>query len=151
MFDTWWSWFIHSIERLSCNIWSCLWQNGDACPSRVENMAPSLSPRIGACNGVPRSSWNTKCVTIINKVGIYVTKDISHSFDSTLIIDTDRFLLGNDPVAIYIAKLLIKEEVLSIWMWLMQLWHIFKVYFNTTNFYDHDQMTIYQATLNTSK
>ena len=119
--------------------------------AEFEIRVPSLPAGVPICEGVPRSSWNTKCVTITNEAGIDVAKGICHSVDPTLVIDTDGSPLGDDRVAIQIAESLIEAEVPSVWMWSMRSWHISRVYLNGASLLHHNENAIYKAALNASR
>jgi hypothetical protein len=86
---------------------------------QFEIRVPSLPPGVAPCEGVPRSSWTTRGVTITNADGIDVAKGICYSVDPKLVIDTDGLPLGDERVAIHIAESLVEEDVPSVWMWSM--------------------------------
>ena len=46
--------------------------------------------RIALCEGIPRRSWMTKCVTLKNEADKIVAKGIRHNVNLDLIIDTDN-------------------------------------------------------------
>jgi hypothetical protein len=79
-----------------------------------EIRVPTLQPGVAPCEGVPRSSWTTKCITITNADGIDVANGICHSVDRKLVIDIDGFPLRDERVAIHIAESLVEEEVPSV-------------------------------------
>jgi hypothetical protein len=60
-------------------------------------------------------------------------------------MDSDGLQLGNDNVAVQIAKSLLEEEVPSKWMFSMRAWYIRRVFQNDVSLYDHDQWHIYNA------
>ena len=101
--------------------------------------------------GIPRSAWYMKCVTLQNESAVEVTKGICHSIDADLVIDMDRKPLGDNRVAIQVAESLCEAEVPSSWMWSMRSWPISRVYLNRASLYDHDQTAIFKAAVNASK
>ncbi len=112
---------------------------------------PTLPTGVAVCEGLPRSSWITKCVTLINESGLEVAKAICHSVDADLVIDTDGKPLGDDRVAVQIAESLCEEEVPSEWMFSMHSWHITRVLLNDASLYDHDQTNIYNSAVTASR
>ena len=74
-----------------------------------------------------------------------VAQGICHSVNVDLVIDSDGMPLGNDRVAVQIAKSLVEDEVPSEYMFLMRAWHIQRVFLNGASLYDHDQWHIYKA------
>jgi hypothetical protein len=73
---------------------------------------PVLPKGVAQCEGFGRPSWITKCVTLTNELGMDVTRGICHSVKADLVINSDNVLLGNDRVAVQIAKSLVEDEVL---------------------------------------
>jgi len=59
---------------------------------------------VAPCKGLLRASWNIKCVTLTNESGHEVTKRICQIVDADLVIDTDGKPLGDDRLAVQIAK-----------------------------------------------
>ena len=62
-----------------------------------------MPEEIAQCEGIPRKSWMTKCVALMNDVGVVVGKGICHNLNSDLIIDSDNQPLRDDRVAIQIV------------------------------------------------
>ena len=62
-----------------------------------------------------------------------------------LVIDSDGMLLDNDHVSIQIVESLLEEEVSSEWVFSMRAWHIYRMFLNGANLYNHDQQYIYNA------
>ena len=120
-------------------------------PNEFEVSVPVLPPSVVPCEGILRSSWFTKCVTLQNEAGCEVAKGICHSVDAERIIDMDGKPLGDDRVAIQIAKSLCEFEVPSAWMWSLHSWPISRVYLNGASLYDHDQTSIFRAAANLSR
>jgi len=112
---------------------------------------PTLPKGVAPYEGIPCTSWFTKCVTLTNEVGVEVARRICQNVDVGLIIDMNGEPLGDDRVAIHIAESLCKEEVPLEWMWSMHPWHISRVYLNGTSLYDHEQTHLYRAVMNGSK
>ena len=108
---------------------------------------PSLPEGVAKCEGFSHPSWITKCVTLINDEGMDVGNGICHSVSADLVVDSDGTPLGNDRVAIQIAKSIREEDVTSEWMFSLRAWHITKVVFNGATLYDHDQQFIYNSTV----
>jgi hypothetical protein len=65
------------------------------------------------CEGFGRASWITKSVTLTNESGVDVARGICHSVKVELVVDSDGMPLGNDRIAIQIAKSLLEEDVPS--------------------------------------
>jgi len=86
-----------------------------------------------AYDGIPLFSWITKVVTLPNETRVEVAKAICQSVDAHLVIDLDGKPLGDNCIAIQIVESLSKANVLSSWMWSMQLWHISKVHCGVYN------------------
>lgn len=42
-------------------------------PAGFANPTPTLSPVVDVCDGIPRSKWNFKLVTLRNDAGLFVT------------------------------------------------------------------------------
>ena len=120
-------------------------------PNDFEVSVPVLPPGVVPCEGIPRTSWFTKCVTLQYEAGFEVEKEICHSVDAELIIDMEGKPLGDDWVAIQIAESLYESEVPFAWMWSLHSWPISRVYLNGANLYDHDQTSIFRAAANASR
>ena len=84
-------------------------------------------------------------MTLTNESGMDVARGICHNINPDLVIDNDGMPLGNDRVAVQIAKSLVEDEVPSEWMFSMKAWHIRRVFLNGASLYDHDQRHIYNA------
>jgi hypothetical protein len=106
---------------------------------------PVLPDGVAQCNGFGRLPWITKGATLTNESGVDVARVICHSVSAELVIDSDSLPLGNDCIAVQIAKSLLEEEVPSKWMFSMRAWHIRRVFLNGVSLYDHDQQHIYNA------
>ena len=111
------------------------------------NPHPVLFKGVASCEGFGRPSWITKSVTLTNESGMDVAWGICHSVNADLVIDSDGMLLGNDRVAVRIAKSLVEDKVSTEWMFSMRAWHICRVFLNGASLYDHDQQHIYNATI----
>jgi hypothetical protein len=59
-----------------------------------------LPDGVAQCEGFGWASWIIKCVVLANESGLDVGRDICHSVNADLVIDSDGMLLGNDRVAI---------------------------------------------------
>ena len=116
-----------------------------------DGRVPTLPPGVAACEGLPRASWGTKCVTLTNEDGVEVAKGICHSIDVDFVVDMDGKSLGDDRVAIHIAESLCEAEVPSSWMWSMRSWHISRVYLYGASLYDHDQTYMYNSAMSASR
>jgi hypothetical protein len=108
-------------------------------------LSPVLPEGVAQCEGFGRPSWITKCVILTNESGVDVARGICHCVNADLVIDSDGMPLGNDRVAVQIAKSLVGDEVPSEWMFSMRAWHIRRVFLNGASLYDHDQRHIYNA------
>ena len=120
-------------------------------PSDFEVPVPTLPPDVAVCDGIPRGSWNTKCVTLRNEAGDDVAREICHIVDADLVIDMDGKPLGKDRVAIQIVESLCEAEVPLGWMWSMHSWHIKQIYLNGASLYDHHQTDLYNSAVNASR
>jgi hypothetical protein len=74
-----------------------------------------------------------------------VARDICHSVNVDLVINSDTMPFGDDRVAIQVAESLLEEEVPEKWMFSMRVWHIHRVFLNGANLYEHDQWHIYNV------
>ena len=97
------------------------------------------------CEGIPRKSWMTKCVALQNDASVFVGKGICHNVDSALIIDSDNQPLGDDRVAVQIAKSLLKRDVPSNWVIKLRAWHISRIFLNGASLYNHEQMHLFRV------
>ena len=97
------------------------------------------------CVGIPRKSWMTKCVALQNDAGVIVGKGICHNVDLTLIIDSDNQPLGNDRVAVQIAKSLSEHNLPSNWVFQLRAWHTSHVFLNGASLYNHKQMHLFSV------
>jgi len=77
---------------------------------------PTLPKGVASYEGIPRTSWFTKCVTLTNEAEVEVARGIFQNVDADLVINMKGEPLGDERVAIYIAKFLCEEEVPSEWM-----------------------------------
>ena len=75
---------------------------------------PRLVPLEGVAQyeGFGRPSWITKCMILINELGMDVAWGICHSFKADLVINSDGMPLDNDHVDVQFAELLVGDEVL---------------------------------------
>ncbi len=112
---------------------------------------PPLPIGLVQCEGLRRSLWITKCVTLKNDEGVDVAQGICNSVDADLVVDSDGKPLGDNRVAIQIAESLCEEVVPSEWMFSMHSWPITRVYLNGASLHDHEQMSIYKSALNASQ
>ena len=104
-----------------------------------------LSKGVAQCESFGRPSWITKCVTLINELGMDVAQGICHSVKADLVIDSNDMPLGNDCVAVQIAKLLVEDKLPSEWMFSIRAWHICRMFLNRASLHDHDQRHFYKA------
>ena len=103
------------------------------------------------CEGIPRKSWMTKCVALQNNAGDVVGKGICHNVDSTLIIDSDNQPLGDDHVAVQIAKSLSERDISSDWVFQLRAWHISHVFLNGASLYNQEQMHLFRVSSEASR
>lgn len=59
-------------------------------------LMPTLLLGVVACDGIPCTSWNTKCVTFTNEAGIEDAKGICHGVDANLVIHMNGKPFGDD-------------------------------------------------------
>jgi hypothetical protein len=59
-------------------------------------------------------------VALTNESGVDVAQGICHNVSAELVLDNDGMPLGNDCVAVQIAKPLLEEDVPSKWMFSMR-------------------------------
>ena len=71
--------------------------------------------------------------------------------DSSLIIDSDNQPLGDDRVAVQIAKSLSERDVPSDWVFQLRAWHISRVFLNGASLYDHEQMHLFKVSSGASR
>ena len=103
------------------------------------------------CEGIPRKSWMTKCVALQNDAGVVVGKGICHNVDLACIIDSNNQPLGDDCVAIQIAKSLSEHDVPFDWMFQLRAWHISRVFLNGASLYVHEQMHLFKVSSGASR
>ena len=96
------------------------------------------------CKGIPRKSWMTKCIALKNDA-VVVDKGICHNVDSALIIDSNNQPLGDDRVAVQIAKSLSEHDLPSNWVFQLRAWHISRVFFNGASLHNHEQMHLFNV------
>ena len=106
---------------------------------------PTLPAGVAPCKGIPRDSWSTRAVTLVNKLGVEVAKGVCHSVDADLVVDMDGKALGDDRVAVQIAQSLVEADVPSSWMWSMRSWHISRVFLNGASLYNHHQTYLFNT------
>lgn len=82
-------------------------------------MYPMLPNGVAQCKEFDQLAWITKFVILTNKNGDDVAKGICHSINADLVVKNNGQQLGNDSVAIQIAKSLCKEDVPLEWMFYM--------------------------------
>ena len=56
----------------------------------------TLPDGVAQCEGIPKKSWMTKCVSLKNDADVVVGKGICHSVSLGFIIDSDHQPLGDD-------------------------------------------------------
>ena len=117
-------------------------------PSSSRGQMPTLPEGVKACEGIPRESWSTRVVILTNEAGEDVARAICRSVDASVVVDTNGRPIGDDHVAVQIAKTLKEEEVPSGWMWSMHSWPIKRVFLNGASLYDHDQTDMYRRAMN---
>ena len=88
-------------------------------PSSSRGQRPTLPEGVRACEGIPRESWNTRVVILTNEAGEDVARAICRSVDASVVVDTNGRPIGDNHVAVQIAKTLKEKEVPSGWMWSM--------------------------------
>jgi hypothetical protein len=102
----------------------------------------TLSNSVAQCEGFSRPKWITKSVTLTNDAMLDVTKEICHSVNVDLVVDSDGQSLGDECVAIQIVEALCEEDIPSDWMFSMRAWHITRVFLNGASLFDHEQRFI---------
>ena len=117
-------------------------------PSSSRGQMPTLPEGVRPCEGIPRESWSTRVVILMNETGEDVTRAICWSVDTSLVVDTNGRPIGDDHVAVQIAETLKEEEVPSGWMWSMHSWPIKRVFLNGASLHDHDQTDMYRTAMN---
>jgi len=65
-------------------------------PEDFANPVPTLPPNVVECDGIPRTKWVTKCVTLTNQKGMDIAKGVCQNMDPELVIDIDGKPLGDD-------------------------------------------------------
>ena len=101
--------------------------------------------------GIPRKSWMTNCVALQNDAGNVVGKGICHNVDSALIIDSDSQPLGDDCIAVQIAKSLLEHDVPSDWVFQLRAWHNSRIFLDGASFYNHEQMHLFNVSSGASR
>ena len=89
-------------------------------PCKIENIGntttgggvQALPKGVAQCEGIPRKSWMTKCVSLMNVASMLVGKGICHNVSLDLIIDSDNQTLGDNCVAVQIAEFLLARHTL---------------------------------------
>ena len=117
-------------------------------PSSNRGQMPTLPEGVRPCEGIPKESWSTRVVILMNEAGEDVARAICRSVDASVVVDTNGRPIGDDHVAIQIAETLKEEEVPSGWMWSMHSWPIGRVFLNGASMYDHDQTNMYRRAMN---
>jgi hypothetical protein len=92
---------------------------------------------IPECEGVPRHLW-TKCVSLHNCDRIAVGEGICHSVKSDQVLGSTG-PLGDTHVAVQISKNLKPDEFLDDWRYSIRAWPIIHVFYNGTNFFNHER------------
>ena len=72
---------------------------------------PTLFPGVAHYKGLAWTTWNTKAMRLTNEARDDEAKAICHQVDATIVIDMGKRPLGDDRVAIRIAKLQYEREV----------------------------------------
>ena len=72
---------------------------------------PTLPEGVRPCEGIPRESWSTRVVILTNEDGEDVARSICQSVDASVVVDTNGRPIGDDHVAVQIAKTLKEDEV----------------------------------------
>jgi hypothetical protein len=108
---------------------------------------PTLPDGVAECKGYGRPAWITKSVTLTSDTRHDIAKGICHSVNVDFVVDSDGQPLGDDRIAVQIAKFLREEDVPSDWMFSMRAWHITRVFLNSASLYDHEQRFIYKTAL----
>ena len=96
-------------------------------PTEFAKHVPVLPPDVAVCDGIPRSKWYFKAVTLRNNEGFDVAKALCQNVDPAVVLDNDDKPLGDDRVAVQIAESLCEDEVPSGWMWSILSWDIRQV------------------------
>ena len=110
-----------------------------------------LALGVQVCEGIPRAKWISQPVTLRNDDGVDIARGVCQNVDPDLIIETGGKPLGDDRVAVQIAKSLNEELFLSANMWLLRAWHIKNVFLHDdVSLYDHDQTHMYNKATNSS-
>ena len=71
----------------------------------------ALPEGVAQCEGIPRKSWMTKCVSLMSETSVLVGKGICHNVSSDLIIDSNNHHLGDDRIAVQIVESLSEDEI----------------------------------------
>ena len=79
-------------------------------PSSNRGQRPTIPEGVRACEGIPRESWNTRVVILTNEVGEDVTRAICRSVDASVVVDTNGRPIGDNHVAVQIAKTLKRRK-----------------------------------------
>ena len=115
---------------------SCKIENIGNTPA--EDGVYALPEGVAQCEGIPRKSWMTKCVSLMNEARVLVGKGICHKVSSDLIIESDNHPLGDDRIVVQIAEFLSENKISSDWVFQLRLWHIRHVILNGASLYDHE-------------
>ena len=116
-------------------------------PSSSRGQMPTLLEGMRPCKGIPRESWSTRVVILMNEAIEDIARAICRSVDASIVVDTNGRPIGDDHVAVQIAKTLKEEEVPSGWMWSMHSWPIGRVFLNGASLYDHAQIDMYRRAM----
>ena len=119
-------------------------------PEEFVVRVPTLPPGVAVCDGIPRQSWETKNVTLVNDAGVDVARGVVRSVAADVVIDSDGKPLGDDRVAVQIAESLCEEELPSGCMWSMLSWPIKRVMLNDASLHDHNETALYKQALKAS-
>ena len=79
-------------------------------PAEFARAMPILAPGVAVCDGIPRSKWILKVVTLRNNEGVDVAKALCQNLDPALEDVNDGMGLGDDRVMVQIAESLSEDH-----------------------------------------
>lgn len=95
---------------------------GTHSPEDFARHVPVLPPGVAMCDGIPRSKWYLKAVTLRNIEGVDVARALCQNSSQAAEGDARGHVegepFGDNQIYVQIAESLCEAEVPSHWMWL---------------------------------